>query len=45
MSYSLINPELDKASLADAFQRDGKVRVADVLRSNFAERIYQCLSS
>ena len=41
---ALINPELDRAQLAATFARDGKVQVADVLRPDFADALYQCLT-
>lgn len=43
MAGNLINPALDTGALRQAFQRDGKVQIKDVLRPDFAEAIYQCL--
>lgn len=45
MADSLINPNLDRSRLAETFSRNGKVRVSDVLRADFAEAIYRCMSN
>jgi SM-20-related protein len=41
----LINPDLDRTQLAESFSRDGKVRISDVLRADFAESMFQCMSN
>ena len=45
MADSLLNPNLDRSKLAAAFSRNGRVRVRDVLRADFAEAIYRCMSN
>lgn len=44
MSAALINPNLDRAELARSFAANGKLRVANVLRPDFAEALHDCLS-
>lgn len=39
-----LNPDLDRAQLAEAFQRDGRVQVRDFLTEQTAEEIYRILS-
>lgn len=45
MAQSLINPALDTGALRRRFERDGKVRIADVLRPDFAAAIHNCLAN
>lgn len=42
---SLINSNLDRAALAGAFARTGRVRVPGVLREDFADAVYRCLTT
>jgi Rps23 Pro-64 3,4-dihydroxylase Tpa1-like proline 4-hydroxylase len=38
-----INPDLDTEALAAQFQRDSRIRIADVLAPEFAEQVLECL--
>ena len=38
-----LNPELDRASLAAAFQRDGRVQIRNFLTDETAEEVYNIL--
>ena len=44
MTTSLINPALDIAALRSEFELDGKVRIGDVLRPDFADALHDCLA-
>jgi Rps23 Pro-64 3,4-dihydroxylase Tpa1-like proline 4-hydroxylase len=45
LQQGLTNPDLDRKQLAEAFARDGKVRIADVLRPDFADALFRCLTN
>jgi Rps23 Pro-64 3,4-dihydroxylase Tpa1-like proline 4-hydroxylase len=42
-SASRLNPGLDREGLAETFQSNGRVRIADVLAPEFAEQVYQSI--
>lgn len=45
MAAPLINPDLDTGALRETFLREGRVKIHDVLRPDFAEAIHDCLAN
>lgn len=43
MAGQLVNPALDIGALREAFRRNGKVQIRNILRPDFAEALYDCL--